>query len=311
MRIPHCSMDVLVALIAAAESKTKMEAADKLKLSISAFDKRLRTASCLYGVPLVQQNGDGFVLTEAGRIFYSAAARSVDLAALAEESLRAHLMLKAQRVLVGHSSYLAPPLLAMIHALKFEARPRVQIDHKPGLTAEIARAVRGGELHAGFGFLPLIEPELVVRTVWEEPLVICIPSRNALAARTVISPEDLDGQGFIAVGRGPMPGMHEELEEQLSSMDVTLRVVVDAFAPMEALNLVEQQAGMCILAVSSAVPHRGVTVRPLWTRALRRQSAFFHREDNRSDLVSELSRTVLENAKHLTLAARATGRRVT
>ena len=243
--------------------------------------------------------------------FYKFASQSVELASLAEESVRSHLLLKTEHVLVGHSSYLAPPLLVMIHSLKLEAHPRVQIDHKPGLTGEIAQAVRNGQLHAGFGFLPLHVPELAVRKVWEEPVVVCVPSSHSLAARTVIRPEDIDGQAFIAVGRGPMPGIHEELEEQLGAMGVTLKVVVDAFAPMEALNMVEQQAGMCILSQSSAVTHRGVTVRPLWTQALKRQSAFFHREDNRSALVTELSRTVLEQARHLSRVGKSSGKRYT
>ncbi len=247
MRVPDCSMDVLVALVAVAESKTKAEAAGKLKLSISAFDKRLRAASSLYGVSLVEQNGEGIKLTEAGRILCSAASQSLNYASLAEESLRAHLLLKTQHLLVGHSSYLPPQLLAMIHRLKFEGHPRVEIDHRPGLTGEIARAVRNGELYAGFGFLPLIAPELVMRKIWNDALMICIPSQHILASRAVMRPEDLDGQPFIAVSRRPMPGMHEEMADHFHAMGITLHVVADAFAPMETLNLVEQQVGICIL----------------------------------------------------------------
>lgn len=309
MRVPDCSMDVLVALVAVAESKTKAEAAGKLKLSVSAFDKRLRAAYSLYGVPLVTQSGEALSLTDEGRIFCSAASQSIDFASLAEEAVRAHLLLKTQHLLVGHSSYLPPQLLAMIYRLKLEGHPQVEIDHRPGLTGEIARAVRNGELHAGFGFLPLIAPELVLRKVWNDTLVICIPSQHTLASRTVIRPEDLDGQPFIAVSRRPMPGMHEEMEEHFHAMGVTLRIVADAFAPMEALNLVEQQVGICILSQSSAVPHRGVTVRPLWTRTLRRHSVFFQREDDRSPLVAELSETVLKQAREIGHAVKRPGKK--
>jgi DNA-binding transcriptional LysR family regulator len=302
-------MEVLVALVAAGESKTRAEAAEKLKISISALDKRLRTASSLYGVPLVQQRGDELTLTDEGQLFYKSAVSSVELASYAEESLRTNLLLKTHHVLVGHSSYLAPALLAMIHGLKLDGYPRVEIDHSPGLTGAIAEEVRQGALHAGFGFLPLTAPELVIRKIWDEPLVVCIPSPHSLAARSVIRAADLEGQSIIAIGREPMPGMHDEIEEQLKSMGVSLRVAADAFAPTEALNLVEQQVGLCILGQSSAMPHRGVTVRPLWTRAVRRQSAFFHREDSRSPLVSELSKTVLQQAKELGRARRQVGKR--
>jgi len=302
-------MDVLVALVAAAESKTKAEAAEKLKLSISALDKRFRAASFLFGTPLVQQSASEIRLTEEGEIFYSFAVRSVEFASLAEQNTRTHLLLKTNHVLVGHSSYLSPEVLGMVHGLKFAAHPRVRVNHRAGLTGSMVRSVREGEMLGGFGFLPFIAPDLVVRKIWEEPLVVCLPSSHRAANRTVIRPEDLDEQPFIAVGRDPVPGVHKEIADFFETIGVSLRVEADAFAPTEALNLVEQRVGVCILSQSSATPHRGVTVRPLWTRALRRESAFFHRDDNQSPLLSELSSIVLEHAKRFGRPDEPRGRR--
>jgi len=301
-------MDVLVTLVAAAESKTKAEAAAKLNISVSAFEKRLRAVALACGVSLVQHSNNELQLTEEGRAFYPCASRSVEFASAAEDMVRAHILLKTNLVLIGHSSYLPPPLLGLVHGLKFDSYPRVRVNHRAGLTKEIALSVRRGEMLAGFGFLPLVAPELVIRRLWDEPLVVCIPSSSGIAKHSVIRPEDLDGQAFVAVSRDPMPGMHEEMEDYLRSMGVTLKVVSDAFAPTEALYLVEQQVGMCILSRSSAMPHPGVTLRPLWTQALRRHSAFFHREDNRSDLMNELNGMVLEQASLLVRGKKAVGR---
>jgi DNA-binding transcriptional LysR family regulator len=138
-------MDLLVALVAVAESKTKEEAASKLKTSVSALNKRFKTGSSLYGVPLVQQSDSDIRLTEEGHLLYPSAAQSVDFASLAEETLRTHLLLKLNDVLVGHSSYLAPQLLAMVHGLRVDSHPRVRVKHRAGLTTSIARSVRDGE----------------------------------------------------------------------------------------------------------------------------------------------------------------------
>ena len=302
-------MDVLVALVAAAESKTKAEAAGKLRLSISALDKRFKSASSLFGAPLVQQSDNEIRLTEEGEIFYASAVKSVEFASLAEQNTRTHLLLKMNHVLVGHSSYLPSSVLAMVHGLRFEVYPRVLVKHRADLTGTIARSVRDGEMIAGFGFLPLIAPELIIRKIFEEPLMVCIPSSHSVAGRTIVRAEDLDGAAFIAVSRDPMPGMHKEMEDHLNAMGVRLKIVADAFAPTEALNLVEQQVGMCILSQSAAMPRRGVTVRPLWTQALKRQSAFFYREDNRSALVTELSKIVLEQSRMLSHRKRAVSER--
>ena len=302
-------MDLLVALVAAAESRTKAEAAEKLKLSISALDKRFRTASLLVGAPLVQQTDSEICLTEEGRIFHSFAIRSVEFASLAEQNTRTHLLLKTNHMLVGHSSYLAPEVLAMVHGLKFASHPRVRVNHRAGLTGSIVRSVRDGEMLGGFGFVPFVAPDLVIRKIWEEPLVVCLPSSHSAANRTTIRPEDLNEQPFIAVGRDPIPGVHKEIEEFLGAVGVRLKVEADAFAPTEALNLVEQRIGMCILSQSAATQHRGVTIRPLWTRALKRHSAFFHRDDNPSPLLSELSSIVLENVRKFGRSGESRGRR--
>jgi DNA-binding transcriptional LysR family regulator len=93
-------MEVLVALVAAGESKTKAEAAEKLKISISALDKRLRAASSLCGVPLVRQPGDELTLTDEGQVFYEPAASLVELASFAEERRQIRRFVKS-RLLAG------------------------------------------------------------------------------------------------------------------------------------------------------------------------------------------------------------------
>lgn len=45
------------------------------------------------------------------------------------------------------------------------------------------------------------------------------------------------------------------MEAYFGAMGVAWKVVADASAPMEALNLVEQRVGICILSRTSAGPH--------------------------------------------------------
>lgn len=64
MRLPDCSLDVFVTLVAVAESRTKPEAAAKLNITVSALEKRLRAMSLAYGVSLLEQIDDELRLTE-------------------------------------------------------------------------------------------------------------------------------------------------------------------------------------------------------------------------------------------------------
>lgn len=62
-----------------------------------------------------------------------------------------------------------------------------------GLSASGTQAARH-DIHAGFGILPILSPGLLIRAVYEEPLVAYIPAEHRLAARPAISPQDFDGE---------------------------------------------------------------------------------------------------------------------
>ena len=66
-----------------------------------------------------------------------------------------------------------------------------------------------------------------------------MPSTHPLTVKPWIRPQDLAGEAIIAVSREPLPEMHQELEEFFSGFGISLRIVADAFAPPEAVAMVE------------------------------------------------------------------------
>ena len=299
MRVPKSSVDLLAALIAMVEYKNKIKAAEALGISLSALDKRLRVLSQRMGVKLLNVNEESWTLSEAGRICYPEAVRTLEYALLAEDKTQAHLLLRANHLLVGHSTYLAPKLLAVIRQLEFDPPSLVHIEHRSGFTVDIMKRVLDGTLHAGFGYFPIQHPDLLVRLLLEEPFVVCMPSDHLLARCTQIRPGDLDHQALIAVARETLPALHDEIQEHLASFGITPRIVADAFTPVEALAYVEQKVGLCLLATSSAVAQRGIVIRPFSTRTLNRRSGFFVRDDSRDVLISELTQLVLKRTAKL------------
>lgn len=299
MRVPKCNMEMFLAVVAAVESRTKLEAAKKLNLTISALEKRLRSASNLLHAPLFYPYGNRLLPTDDALTFYPIAQRTIEDALLAEQSTEAHVLLKSNHLLIGHSSQLVPRLLEMIRGLTIPGNTDARIEHRPGLTPAIVKGVLDGTLHAGFGYLPLTAPELLIWTVLDEPLAVCLPATHPLATHSVIYAQDLQGQPVIALGREQFPRLHEEIEEYLSSVGIQMTVVADTLTPAETLVSVQQQVGLCFMTRSAGGSHKGVIVRPLWNQALRRRSGFFVREDNRSPLLLELSGIVLDRAGQL------------
>jgi len=299
MRVPSLTIDVLVAVIAVAERKTYALAGEELSLSASAIHKRVRTAEGLLGQRLFIGTDEGMSLTSEGSIFYSDATRAVEQALLAEERMKAIAEMSAGRLLVGHSTYLPPQLLGPVMRLDADGTAEWRIEHCPGLTALLAERVVEGTLHAAIGEMPVAHPELLARQVLEEPVVVCIAKSHPLALKPLVRFEDLDDVAVIAVGREHSPEQHEEIEEYFKGAGVRLKVVADAFGPPEALHMVEQNMGACLLGASAAKSPTVVS-KPLPARTLKRRIGIYVREDNRNRVLHEFVDLVLRKVAHQT-----------
>jgi LysR family transcriptional regulator, benzoate and cis,cis-muconate-responsive activator of ben and cat genes len=296
MRRPKVKLDNLIAVITVAAKHNIDHAANELGLSSSGVRKQIENIEGVFGIRLFENIRGSLSLTEDGELFHEDAKKAVEQVLLAEEKVHAHQAIKSHHLLVGHSTNLPPRLIATIRQIRIEDIPSVHIEHRSGLTSTTTQRVIEGSLHAGFGILPIRSPELLVRTIFEEPLVVCIPTGHRLTVKSTIYPHDFDGEPLVAVSREPWPERHREIEDHFSDFGIDLHIVADAYSAPEALSYVEQKVGVCLLAGTSVVGRPGVTVRPLSTRVLMRRCGVFIREDNRSPLLQKLLDIVLRQA---------------
>lgn len=279
MRIPALTIDILVAVIALAQKKSLESAGEELSLSASAVHKRVRAAENILGQKLFKGTEEGLLLTSGGQLFYPEAVRAVEQTILTEEKTRAYVSRKEGQILVGHSTFLPPRLLAFVMGLNHERDAGIRVEHFPGLTRTLVKQVVDGTLDAAFGDLSVTHPALLSRRLFEEPLVVCFPKGHRLAVNPLIRPQDLDGEPMIAVSRDPAPTHHEEIQEFFVDFGVNLNIVGDAFGPPEALIMVEQRIGLCLLEASAVMSQMAVA-RPLSVNTLTRKSGLYVREDN-------------------------------
>ncbi len=285
MRRPKVKLDNLIAFMTIAAKHNVEDAAKELGLSASGVRKQLDVIENTFGIRLFEKIGGSLILTDDGELFYEDAMKAVEQVLLAEEQVYARQAIRNHHLVFGHSTNLPPKLITVITQIHLEDDQLVHIEHRSGLTSTTIRGVIDGSLHAGYGILPVQAPELLIRTIYEEPLVACIPEGHRLAAKHVISPQDLDGEPFIAVSREPWPQRHQEIQDHCADFGVVLKVVADAYSAPEALAYVEQKVGVCLLSVSSVAERPGIVVKPLSTRILMRRCGVFVREDNRSPLL--------------------------
>jgi DNA-binding transcriptional LysR family regulator len=248
MRQPRVKLDNFLAAITVAEKHDLDIAGSEMGLAPSAVRKQIELAEGVLGVPLFIGRNGHLILTEEEEVFHAEALKSLEYSNLAEEKTMARLALNNHQLLVGHSTHLPPKLIALINRVRIEDAHAIHIQHISGLTSTIVRRVLEGSLHAGIGPLPIFNPDLLIRTISEEPLVVCIPRSHKLASKAVIYPRDLDGEPMIAVSREPWPERHREIEDHFSDFGIDLKVVADAYSALEALSYVEQKMGFCLLA---------------------------------------------------------------
>jgi DNA-binding transcriptional LysR family regulator len=294
MRYPHVDMEGLTAIVALAETCDMAKAGALLHVGPSAVMKRLSKAESELLTRFFRKSKNRVVLTADGSIYCSEASLALEHAVLAEEKLAAAKHLRERRLLVGHSAHLPARLLALLARLNEETVAGMKIEQTGGLDNEIEQAVANSLLHVGISFLPVTLPELSVQPLLEEPIVLCMKAGHALATKPEIRPEDLEHLPVIAVARQILPVMHEEIASFFSGFGLELNVVADAYTPLEALSLVEQQVGVCFLCRSLAALGRNIVTKPLFTNVLTRKCGIFYREENAHPLIRKFVTLVSE-----------------
>ena len=279
-------MDGQIAVLAVAEKGSYAAAGKVLRIGTSAVRKQVEGVTAELGTLLFQRVNRRLVPTEAGRIYIAEARESVRRARLGLDRVQALIRARTSDLRFGYSSHLSEQLLDIIVRLRPIRDGQQEFDSL--LTYQVVSQVVQGKLHIGFGFLHVHQPELMVRPLMEEPLMVCLPAGHRLAAKQSIEPTDLENEPVIAVARKPLPGRHQEIVKYFESEGVFLKFVRDAYLPREALWLVSRGIGVTLMTRSSAAPARSdVVLRPLSSQLLTIKSGVFVRRDQYTGKVKE------------------------
>jgi DNA-binding transcriptional LysR family regulator len=294
MRRVDVTLEGLIALVTVAQEGSLERGGKTLGLSRSATGKQISTLEQAVGAKLFEHRRGRWILNEDGKLLVPEAFQSILHAHMGVDLVQSHVRLRMDCFSVGYSTFLSPVLIGIIKEARLKRRSDVKITYESLLTeSSVEKVVRGG-IEVGFGYLPIKEPELLVRKVFEEPLVVCLPEGHALTVKQSISPEALEGQPMISIGRREVPLRFEETEEHFRSLGVELQYVEDCFSSLEALASVVRGTGACLLPVSRARSGDGIVVRPLEDRLLTYKSGVFVRQENEEESIKDFLQLILQ-----------------
>lgn len=224
MARPAFSLEQLRSFVAVAEHEHISRAAASLFLTQGAVTQQVRHFERAVGLQLLERDGRGVRLTDAGRamaVACRAALRSVQVLEDTAESMKT---LQAGSLHLGASptcaTYYLPPRVAAFAQL----HPGIKLSMTVEPSAEINRQVIAGALDCG-----LIEgepdPDLVAVVVDHDELILVAHRDHPLAGLRRISPDDLAQHRYL--GRGPVWATEQTVRQMIG----------DAYERSEAMNL--------------------------------------------------------------------------
>jgi DNA-binding transcriptional LysR family regulator len=165
------TLQQLTYFLAAVEHGSFSAAAESLFMAQPSLSDQVRRLEAELGVALFARAGRGLQLTEAGRLFRPHAERTVAAAHEAAESVRDVRDMTGGTVAFGTFGSAHHYLLAGLLEDFRTRHPNVRVRAIGQNSAEVADAVRDGELEAGLVALPIDDRGLDLRPAMREELL--------------------------------------------------------------------------------------------------------------------------------------------
>lgn len=224
MRKPAFTIEQVRSFLAVADHEHVSRAAESLHLTQGAVTQQIHNFERGVGVRLLERDGRGLRLTDAGRglaISCRAALRAFEVV---EDSARALKLLEAGSLHIGASptcaSYYLPSRLATFN----QRFPKVTMSVTVEPTSEISHQVSAGALDCG-----LIEgaptPDLASVVLAQDVLVLVVNPRHPLAAMKRVTSVQLSRFRYLGRGR------------EWSAESSVRTMIGDAYERSEVMNL--------------------------------------------------------------------------
>ena len=267
----------LASFVAVAEERHFGRAAERLHLAQSPLSGRIRRLEQELGVTLFVRTSRHVGLTPAGRVLLGEARGLLQDA----DALRAVMARVRDDGAGAVRAGLSPGLGAQVSARlvrRFRlACPAVRLEVRQSTTAEQAQSLSEGALDVGLLMHPFSGSGLVAGQPLEKPLGVLVRDDSALARRTEVGLEELDGRSLVLFPRATAPEAFD-------------RLLVDCrahgFDPCDIHQAHEHDIGLGLVMAGEAValttrPHgdRTVAWRPLRGRPLRLRASAVWRRD--------------------------------
>jgi DNA-binding transcriptional LysR family regulator len=249
------TLEQLRIFIAVAERQHVTRAAEALNLGQSAVSAAIAVLEARHNTKLFHRVGRGIELTEAGRLFLTAA-RGILAQAEAAELLLSELSGGRHGTLLVQASQTISSYWLPRHLVAFRRQhENIEIRLTIGNTAQVAQAVHRGEAELGFVEGAISDPSLLSVPVARDKMIVVVAPDHPWARCESLAPEQLLESDWVLRERGS--GTRSEFEQALAQFGVpakALRVALELPANEAVRGAVEAGLGATAISASVAAP---------------------------------------------------------
>lgn len=272
--------------IAVAEELSFSRGATRVGISQPPLSRQIANLEAELGTRLLDRDKHGVRLTEAGRIFYAEAVKS-----LAAIDRTVHMTQRAAKGQTGSlalgfggsAAYtFAPAALRQFRTLY----PNVELSlHNTPMTAQL-ESLKDQSIDVGFLMLPVHDDTLHTALLMRDPLVVAVPSRHPLTKSKVLSLSSVEPYELIMLPRSGGFGFFS-LVTTICRKAGFVPAIAQEVTPIESvIGLVAAGVGIAIVpSVAKRLRITGVEYVPLRERYAVMEFALAWRKDNTSSVV--------------------------
>ena len=223
-------------------------AAQELHLTQPAVSAQLSKLEDELGHKLFDRTPKGMRLTEAGRLWRTYVEQALVMLQSGQQSIDALSGLQQGSLSIGGgataTTYLLPSHLGAFHA----RHPGIQLFVREQGSQIVMESVLSGELELGIVTLPTptTHKHLHIEGWIEDELLLIVPSRHPLSARSRFEWEELDGQDLVLFEAGR--AVRELIDSHLQRANVQTQTVMELRSIESIKQMVREGIGAAFVS---------------------------------------------------------------
>ncbi len=138
---------------------------------------------------------------------------------------------------IGHSLYIHGKVLPFLEKQTASGLDFSRIALKADTTVHLKKRVLRGELHMGFGVMPVFDKDLWVAPVAHENFSVCIPDTHPFKDKGRLSAHDLRNETVYWMPRYIHPPLYDQVTDYLSGVGHDLHNLHEAQAIIQGIDM--------------------------------------------------------------------------